>query len=191
MRYIILILLCVLSADAQVLRVKRRATAGCSTQKDVQSGGDVEAQTLGYASNSTYGAFPFTAGSSYTLCGLRIRAHKTNSPTFLIYASIYSDSGSNSPNAKIGTGSTAVSSSTFSTSPDNVDFSGLSASLSSGVKYWIVLDASDSPRNYSPQVGIEGYSGSASDVWSLSADGSTWGVARQYIKINFITYSGS
>lgn len=109
----------------------------CLTSTDSKTGTTAGTVELG---GSAYNATPFVAGSSYPLCKVVLRMLKTGSPTYTMTCGIYShDAGNNAPNVLLGQVSTAVAAGSLSTSEADVTFSGMSANISSGTTYWIVV----------------------------------------------------
>src|ERR1700733_9674501 len=74
-------------------------SASCTVQADVQTGTNNESNNLGNTSSGTYGGFSFVAGSSYTLCGVKVPLQKIGSPTFTINWFIYTNQTSGCPNS--------------------------------------------------------------------------------------------
>jgi hypothetical protein len=89
-------------------------------------------------------AVQFTAGASYTNCKIDLPLFKIGTPAAgNLVAAIYSDNGSNLPNVQIGTASDAIDRTTIATSyGDFVSFVNVSAALTNGTLYWVVLTAS-------------------------------------------------
>jgi hypothetical protein len=107
-------------------------------------------------------ATKFTASASYTVCAVSlplfsyVTVHPTNYYHSLKVGIWSHNAGSDEPNALVGTASDSVPASTVPScslnalascwnSTANVTFSNMSASLTSGTTYWIVLEASPSP----------------------------------------------
>jgi hypothetical protein len=86
-------------------------------------------------------AYPFTPSENYDLGKVELELMKVNSPTGNIWVEIWSDNGSDDPNVQIGADSAVVAAATLSTSDGFIAFTFSSPiSLTSGTKYWIVLN---------------------------------------------------
>ena len=130
--------------------------------------------------------FTPTNGGICTQVILGLRRNGTVSGN--VSVAIYSDTGSNLPNAQIGTGSANLDASTISVLSDPTTeektFTNISAIVTSGVKYWIVLsgDYSFSSTIYIAwgQVVAGGYSGGQRAIY----DGTSWtaNAADMYFK---------
>ena len=114
--------------------------SACTTVADSFTG----AFTGDYANEGRYAAyyaFKFTAASTYTACSISLGARKSGAPAQTFWAGIYTDSSGN-PGTLVGTHSTSIGAAAFGTSLGAVNFPGVSASISSGTAYWIVVRAS-------------------------------------------------
>lgn len=115
------------------------AASDCTTQNDANETG-ASNFSVGNASTRTYVGCLITAGSDYTCCGWSARLdNNSTSPTFSVYASIWSDTGTN-PTASLAE-SSALDSATITSSYDWYKFT-LSVALTSGTGYWLVLRCS-------------------------------------------------
>lgn len=171
MKYLILLFLLIGQQVGQ--RSFQPPSSGCTTLADNQTGTNNESSPLGNSIGNTYGAFAFTAGSSYTLCAVQVPLEKLSSPTFTLIAYVYSDS-SNTPGSKIGIGSASIATNTLSGSYTNVKFTGLSSPITSGAQYWIVIVSSGSPNDYTNYVDWGGTSSGCTPYFAISAAGSSW-----------------
>lgn len=144
-------------------------SGGCSTLADSVTGTSAGNESLGSFSSSTYKGGNFTAASSYTLCSVTLRLAKVSSPTQTAYAAIYTDN-SGVPGTLVGTQSANSSMSGWSASEGDVTFTGMSAAITSGSVYWIILRASAADSsNYGAIYRLGG-----SGIFANSSNGSTW-----------------
>jgi len=161
---------------------------GCAgTTKDSQTGA-----TNNLADNDAYKwiAGNFTAGSTYTLCKLTMRMSKTGTPAGTITAAIYSDAAGNVPGSQVGTASDAVTATTLATGEGNVDFVNLSASLTSGTVYHIVLKCSSNGDASNKVNAYYSFDGDATHEINLSDNsGSSWDNWTDSNQIKFTSYS--
>lgn len=161
-----------LSPDIRIMRRRGQApTAGCSTITDSATAATSATMGLGYNAGTTYNAQSFVAGSSYTLCAVDVYLTKVSTPTYTLNAYIYSNVSS-LPGSLVGTGSSNVSASTVAASEGAIKFSDMSASLTSGTTYWIVLKATGSPNNGTTYI-TTAYSTGGLTV-QRSTDGTAW-----------------
>lgn len=90
-----------------------------------------------YASEFVY------TGETVTITRIVAYVSRVLNPTFNVSAYIYTDTGpSEEPDQVVGTGSDAVAASTFGTDEGAVNFDNVSASLTNGTTYWVVLACS-------------------------------------------------
>lgn len=115
------------------------SSGGGFTARDTVSGTASVSNYFAFNSNLAI-ACKFTAGGTYTITKADISAHKVASPVYDVKCAIYTDSSS-VPGSLVGTASGNVNASTFSTSEATVTFTGMSASLTSGTPYWVLLYA--------------------------------------------------
>ena len=91
-------------------------------------------------------------------------------------AEIWSDSAS-APSAKIGTASTAVLASAFPATEADQAFVSISAAITSGTKYWVVLHAAVTSDNTNYPLWY--FTGTFSTTGDLaSANGTSWGAVN-------------
>jgi hypothetical protein len=162
-------------------------SGGCATPQDSNTGtSSPQPMPVGEYTSSKYMSMPFTAGSSYTLCGVTLRMAKVlNPPNMTAY--VYTDN-SGVPGTLLGTGSASFNSSTLSSSEGDAAFVSLTASLTAGTQYWIVVELSSVDNNDFTDWYYTG--GSASNVFQSSADGSTlWQTQNSYVIGKFTTFS--
>ncbi len=173
LRYLIAGLFLIVSGRQELPLGGIPISTGCTTSADVLNGTNNQSVPLGSGSGTTYGAFSFTAGSSYTLCAVQIPLKKTGTPSYTLAAYVYSDS-SNAPSSLIGTGSASINTSTLTTSYTNITFTGLSAALTSSTQYWIVIVSTSAP-NDSTNFANWGSTGSlCTPYFAISTSGSAW-----------------
>lgn len=135
---------CVASTGQGVMGAGVAAAPACTTQRDTEYGAANATVTNGAASR-IYIATKFTANGDYTYCGANLSLTKTGSPTMNLTVCIYTHDGVEDDPAdagQVGTCSDAVAASSVGTSETEVSFSGMSAGVSSGTVYWIVLVSS-------------------------------------------------
>lgn len=163
--------------------------AGCTTARDANTAANNGHTTVGQTSASAYVATFFTAAATYTACELQLYIDKLGTPNWSLFASIYTDSGSDTPGTLIGDESDAVATSGLGTTEAAVTFSNFNASISSATRYFIVLrcsatgDLSNHVRWYRNSVSA----GTNSIV--ASADGLTWSNISSSRRNKFQGYS--
>ena len=162
-------------------------SGGCATPRDSNTGpSSPNPMTVGQYTSSKYMSMPFKVGSTYTLCGLTLRMAKINNPPNMT-AYVYTDN-SGVPGTLLGTGSASFNSSTLSSSEGDAAFVGLTASLTAGTQYWIVVELSS--VNNSDYTDWYYTGGSASNVFQSSPNGSTqWQTQNSYVIGKFTTFS--
>lgn len=188
-RLLLALLLLARMVYPDVIVVKRAKAAGgaaCSTQKDTVGGTTNDFDVVGADTDYTYVGWQFTAGSNYTLCMTRLRLKKTGSPTFTVKAYIYTNSAG-APGTQVGTESAAFSVSTLTTTEADADFTGMSAALTSGTVYWIVLVATGAPNDFTNFLSVAQISGSHNT--KMSATGSGWTDQNTFVDLKFTTFS--
>jgi hypothetical protein len=132
--------------------------------------------TVAGTSGRLYMGSVWSTGSAYTLTSLKIKLHKSLSPTGNITLYIYSDSGAtypdNVPLSLVATSTNTVDSSTLSDTPGVlVEFTFSGVALSTATKYWMVLYKAtyDNNNHFSFRRGaVSNY------LVCKSGDGSTW-----------------
>jgi len=126
----------------------------------------------------------FTASSSYTVTKVDVNLNKTGTPTFNVRVHIYTVSGG-VPNTDISTPSAWVSANqTWITS-----FTGISASLTSGQTYCIVLE-SDVVHGDGSNYGLWRYTfDGGNGTWYQSSSGSGWSNQSGNTRGEFAVYS--
>lgn len=187
--FLIALLLCsaLHSQDFHVRRVGKAAGGGaCTVQKDSVTAAESDIAYIGADTAETYTAGQFTAGSTYTICAVTLRIRKVGTPTFTLNAYIYTNNAGN-PGTLVGTGSDNFSISSLSTSDGPAAFTGLSASLTSGTVYWIVVKATSAPNDFTNYGYVSGANGS--NTFKHSSNGTSWTNGAASIAIRFISYS--
>jgi hypothetical protein len=119
-----------------------------ATEKQSISGATYNSGAINFDADYASGASKFQASSSYTLTRVDVPLWKNGTPAFSCVAAIYSDSA-NAPGSLIGTASSEVDMSSIPTSEGaEVSFTGLSATISSGTLYWLVIYKSSGTSAY-------------------------------------------
>lgn len=108
------------------------------TTQDSVTGTTTGGVKLGDVDSDVCLACKFVAGATYTCTKIGLNLSKTGAPNTNMTAAIYSTS-SDLPNAQVGTASGTVSTTTVTGSETEIAFTGVSASLTSGTTYWVVL----------------------------------------------------
>lgn len=160
------------------------------TQKDQFTNASAAAANgvVGYGSKQ-WSAFPFTAGSSYTLTAASAYLSTVGKPTSDHVAYIYSDSGSNTPGTAISGPSANVPISAISSKGGWVQFNGLNASLTADTKYWLVIKRVSKVTDWSNYVNWWAWgAASVSDTEAGSTDGITWGASNQWVSGTITTF---
>ncbi len=161
----------------------KRAEAGgggsCNTLAESFDGSNIGETYIGFTGDYTYAATFFDCTGKATICSGKARLKRVGSPTMLVQMEIWSyDTMNNRPNTLISSSGT-VDSSTISTSYSLVSFSSISASVSSGTRYCVVVrkvSGSSDTSNYllweDGQITDPGHdtiwSGTAVPVWTPS-----------------------
>lgn len=126
----------------------KMAAAGFTSRISV-TGAQFDVLWINRDAGTTYSASKIVPAASYTISKVGAPLFKTGSPTFSMTCAIYTDS-SGAPGTLVGTASTAVVASTVpATLSTDVDFTGISASVTSGTSYWVVIYKSSGTDNYS------------------------------------------
>lgn len=200
MRALLILMLLALTVFAQawlfndpawLAQQKAAASAGCTTVQTNVTGStspDIAIQGPNASSLIAYAASAFTVRANCTICSAVItNLTQANSPAWQVYVAIYTDSGvdtagapagSGSPGTRIGTASGTITASTLPTSagtPCFSTFTGMSATLTTGTKYWYVVGTSGPTRNAGETVSwkINNNYGSP-QIAVTSTDGSAW-----------------
>jgi hypothetical protein len=118
-------------------------------------------------------ACQFTAGGTYTITKADISAHKVASPVYNVICAIYTNSAG-APGSLVGTASGTVNAATFSTSEATVTFTGMSASLTSGTVYWVVLYAPSGGNDFTNYTVWDSTAGGANGSFIAASPGSSW-----------------
>lgn len=116
--------------------------AGCSTTRDANIAASNGTTTCGAAPTNANVASFFTAGASTTICKADLYLAKLGSPTFDMFFSIWTDSGSDTPGTIIAECAFPVNSATLTTSEAAITFDLFGAAVTSGTRYWVVLRTS-------------------------------------------------
>jgi len=144
-------------------------------------------EAVGHLTSAQWVAFIFTAVNSFTVTQAVLRLSRTGSPTFNVDVRIYTDNAGN-PGTLIGTGSGTVAASSVATSESDVMFTGLSAAITAGTKYHIVIHCS-ATQNSSNDLLWEHSFGVAADIVHNSTDGSTWSTFNSSVKSKYTLYA--
>lgn len=172
---------------AGVLKPASGGGGGCTTARDTINGTTTgSGNTEGYR----FAAQRFTAGASTTICRAVLRLAKSAGKTGTLTVAIYShnSAGSGTPNASLSNGTLSIAA--LGTSEGDGEITSLSASLTSGTVYWVVID---DPTNGG---GFDGgtiwyyeASGAVANNMVYSSDGSTWSELNNNTRFKFILYS--
>lgn len=123
-------------------------SAGSFTARQTNNSTTFDYQYINRTVNNAYCATKFTAGAAYTVTKVTAPLYKTGTPTFNLTCAIF-DTSLNLPNAQVGTASDAISVAGFPTSEGaDATFVNLSASLTNGVAYWVVIFKSSGSDNF-------------------------------------------
>jgi len=119
-------------------------------------------------------ASKFAASGDMTVCKIEVNLKKVGTPTHNITVHIYGSTGTEPNEADIIDSSDTVSASTLTTSYAYITFTGLSAELTSGTEYWLVIqNAAGDGSNY-----VAGQVDTGCDYEEgtlYSSNGTTWG----------------
>ena len=158
-----------------ILGTGKSGISGCSTSADTVTGTTSSTYSIGQFGGQRGKGMPFVAGGSYTICSATIRLSKTGTAAFNLHAYIYTNVSS-LPGAQVGTGSASVAASSVGSTEQDVVFSGMSVSLTSGTTYWLCLvpDSFDGSNyiNWAASTGsltIAEYNGSIWDAFTTFA----------------------
>jgi hypothetical protein len=131
-------------------------------------------------------ATEFTPGSSFTVTAVDLWMREIGTPAAgTITVAIY-DTSSNLPNAQVGTASATIDRTTFPTSDTPTLFTGISAAVTSGTKYWIVVISSTADSG----VPLIWTNISGAFLRKYSETGASWDSTTDRAQ-NFVIYSGS
>lgn len=109
--------------------------SGCTTVSDSVAGTTASVTT----DSAIYNASRFTASASYTSCKVALFCFRTGTLTGNTTVELWShNGGANTPSALIAS---SAANPTEGTTAADVDFVSLSASLTSGTIYWVVVHA--------------------------------------------------
>lgn len=158
----------------------------CNTSVDSSLPSTSGTYPIGDNTARKYMTAKLVASEDYTICGLIIRGYKVGNGQDLT-AFIYSDSGG-LPGAQVGAGSNTVTKSTIGKSEEDINFVNMSASLTNGNTYWIVIVASST--NGSHYINWAYGGGYAACCVSRSPDGSSWVCYANY-PAKWMTYKES
>lgn len=162
-------------------------SSGCSVQADQQTGTNNQSGPLGDQSSNTYGAFSFTAASSYTLCAITVPLEKVGTPSYTLTAYVYSNS-SNSPASLIGTGSAGIATTSLGTSYANITFTGLSAAITASTQYWVVIKSTSAPNDNTNYAQWGGTGSGCTPYFAISPTGSSWSTGDACVTGILTTY---
>lgn len=161
----------------------------CNTSQESSTGSTSSYVNIGSLGGGGYNwrAIKFTADATYTACKVVARLAKVGSYSVNLTARIYDDS-SGSPGSVVGTASSTLATSGIGSSEQDVTFTDLSASLTSGTTYWLSINASAAgdASNYiqwfyvfDADNGVEKY----------SSNGTAWNADSSNARLKFILYS--
>lgn len=121
------------------------ATGGASCDTNQQGELGASDGTYQTFNSVSYHATQFQASNTYTVCSVDVYLQASGSPTMNVTASIWRDDGLggtlDNPLTQIGDASTPVSMSGLAASETKVTFTGISATVTNGTLYWLVLHA--------------------------------------------------
>ena len=165
------------------------------TLRDNVVGTSTEFAVFLYAADNALAGFSFIAAGSYIISRIDLPLTKAGTPQFNIKAAIWGDSGSTNyhPTALIGTASNELDANTLPTSDPGTgawtSFTGLSASLTNGTRYHVlVYKSSGTSHYYNDSANWYQLAGLAADITHESTDFTTWSEKRTYIKTKFALY---
>lgn len=158
----------------------------CDTLAESCTSGSGSGYSLGNISTRKYLSTRFTTSASRSICKIACSLQSVGSPTFSVNAYIYTDNNGE-PGSVVGTGSSAVSASSIPTSFSDVEFSNVSATLSSGTVYWVVLVCSSVGDTENKLRWQYGDCFDAEEINS-SSDGSTWDTTSTSVSLLFKLY---
>lgn len=160
---------------------------GCTTARDTING-----TTTGVSNTEGYrfAGQRFTAGASTTICRAVLRLAKSAGKTGTLTVAIYSHNaaGSGTPNASLSSGTLSIAG--LTTGEADAEIAGLSASLTSGTIYWVVID--DPTNGGAFDGGTLWYYEASSAVTNnmvYSSDGAAWSELNNNTRLKFILYS--
>lgn len=159
------------------------AGASCSVSRDTHAG---DSDSPFDNTDFTRLATDFVAGASTTICALEVEIRRVGSPAGTITASIWSESV-DAPGTLVGSASATVTASTLGTSMSAVSFTGLSASITSGTTYFLVLEFSAAGTG-SDYVQWQYYSGAGASGREIDFYDGSWGGVND-LQFGFQLYS--
>lgn len=121
---------------AGVLKPAAAGGGGCTTGRD--SNMVATSSSILSDDGNLYMAQKFTAGASTTICAAMLRMSEAGTATGTMTVSVYSDSA-NTPGTLIDESDTLGATTPGATEGDVNFTSGLSAAITSGTAYWVVL----------------------------------------------------
>lgn len=166
------------------------ATVSCTTEKDAENVSNNEFSYMGKFSGYEYMGWQFTAGSDYTICGLKVKVRKYGAGQDLTLRIYSADTAAtpDEPDADLTGGGATISAATLTTSltEHTVSFSTTPA-LSNGTTYFIVF----STPTYSgtDYIGIQRDGNGGLENGMRSGNGSTWASEDTQNSCTFWTYS--
>ena len=163
----------------------------CSTAQDGNTDTPNGFSPVGSGATFTYIATPFVAADSYDACKVTLYLDKVGTPTFNVHASIWSDTGSNTPNARIGDESAALNVGDVTTTENQpYGFTVSATGLTASTKYWVVLRCATvgDASNYI-QWRRNSTTGGLTNPIVSSSDGSTWNNVSSSRRSRFQVYS--
>jgi len=125
--------------DAQAGIIMRRA-ATCATPADACTGQDDSWIDIAAASARVWNSSLFVADATDTICSLTARLSETGTFPNNLIACIYTDDGVNDfPSTEVSCSTNTVGTAEIPASVGDVSFTGLSAAVTSGTKYHVVI----------------------------------------------------
>jgi hypothetical protein len=150
------------------------AAPACNTEADKNTAATRgQYIKLGDDANQNPKAIRFTAGSSYTACKVKLFGVAVGSVSGTITVSIFS-SADTATTTLLGTASGAVNKSSFGGSETEVEFTGMSASISSGTDYYLVMTPSSNDASNYIYLSDSSYSGGKPYGWWNTSYWNPW-----------------
>lgn len=152
-------------------------------------------EALVKSASSQYGGVGFTAGGSYTITQAQIPLFRVGGATltYNLFAAIFSDNGSNSPNALLAGSSPSLGVAAQSLPGSEstlIIFNSMSANLVNGTKYWFVVygDAAG-PQDAVNYCEWPAISAGASNIYVTSpSPGNSWSQADSFVNMKYALY---
>lgn len=194
MRHIILTLIacigCVSAQDAFLMSGKASfplpaAGGSCNTAQDSFNG--AKTAFINLVSGRKFGASRYVPGTSFTCCKVTIYMEREGTASGDLSVGIYSDNAGEPGSVITGFSSTVAASGVSTDTGTPIEFSGLSAALTSGITYWIVVQTTSSGTAGNSIV-IDRENAASQQNYG-SNDGATWSSLGTTTRIKCIIYS--